>query len=121
MTDYYFFDSYALIENSKASQNYKKFNSSIVVTTKLNIFEGFYILLRDYGQKIAEEFLDLYYWNTIDFDPKVIAAAAKFRLRNKPKFSMADCIGYKLAEFLGIKFLTGDDGFNGLPNVEFVK
>jgi predicted nucleic acid-binding protein len=34
---------------------------------------------------------------------------------------MVDCISYALANRLGIKFLTGDMQFEGLPNVEFVK
>lgn len=121
MTECYFFDSYALIENSKGSESYKRFNDALILTTKLNIFEGYYILLRDAGQVAAQKFLDLYYENVVDFDSNIIEAAVAFRLAEKPKFSMTDCIGYKIAEFLEIRLLTGDDGFEGFPNVEFVK
>ena len=58
----------------------------------------------------------------MDYDKEIIQSAAEFKLANKSRnLSMADCIGYKLSEFLGIKFLTGDRQFEGLPNVEFVK
>ena len=53
---------------------------------------------------------------------EIIQSAAEFKLENKnQRLSMADCIGYKIAESLGIKFLTGDEQFKNKPNVEFVK
>ena len=121
MTEYYFFDTYALIEIFNGNKNYERFLDSVIVTSKLNLFELFYIISRDVNNRLANFLLERYYKFAIDFGPETIENAAKFRLENKPKFSMADCIGYKTAEFLGIKFLTGDDGFNGLSNVEFVK
>ena len=48
----------------------------------------------------------------------------KFRIRSKARrldISYADAIGYVMAERLGAKFLTGDDAFKGVSNVEFVK
>lgn len=121
MTDCYFFDSYAIIEIIRGSPNYRRFANSVIVTTKLNLFEVFYILNRDIGPKIAESILEKYYKFAIDYGIGIIQASAMMRLNNKPHFSMADCVGYKLAEYLGIKFLTGDDHFQGFPNIEFVK
>lgn len=40
---------------------------------------------------------------------------------SREKLSMADCIGYIVALSLQIKFLTGDNAFADLNNVEFVK
>lgn len=34
---------------------------------------------------------------------------------------MTDCVGYVVSQRLGMKFLTGDKEFRGLPNVEFVQ
>ena len=48
MTDEaYFFDSYALIEVLKQNEMYKPYINSQVVTTKLNLFEIFYSILKD--------------------------------------------------------------------------
>ena len=122
MTECYFFDSYALIEVFKGNINYDRFKDSVIVTTKLNLFEIFYIISRDVNKEIAAYLLEKYYKFIADYGHKIIEFAALFRLENKQKnFSMTDCIGYKMAEFLGIKFLTGDNQFKNLPNVEFVK
>ncbi len=58
------------------------------------------------------------------FSDDDIKEAMKMRLRlkaGKTSLSYADALGYHLAKKLGMKFLTGDDAFKHLPNVEFVK
>jgi len=117
----FFFDSYAIIELLKGNPNYKSYINTEMVTTKLNLFEVSYFLLRDFGEKKASEFLRKYSNSIVDFNVEVIIEAAKFKLRSRAGLSMVDCIGYVLAKFLGIKFLTGDDEFKNLDNVEFVK
>ena len=120
--DSFFFDSYALIEVVKGSENYSRFKDCILTTSKLNKFETYYILLRNSGKDLAEAFLQRYYYSITDFSQEIIQSAAEFKLENKnQRLSMADCIGYKIAESLGIKFLTGDEQFKNKPNVEFVK
>lgn len=122
MIDCFFFDSYAIIEIFKGSPKYKVFLDSMIIITKLNLFEVYYKILRDFGQDMAKSILEKYQKFVIDYDSEIIASAAKFKLENKSKnLSMADCIGYKLAEYLNIKFLTGDCQFEKLPNVEYVK
>ena len=37
------------------------------------------------------------------------------------QLSIPDVIGYTLANRLHIKFLTGDEGFREMQNVEFIK
>ncbi len=34
---------------------------------------------------------------------------------------MPDVVGYVIAKKHGVRFLTGDNGFEGFDNVEFVK
>ena len=58
----------------------------------------------------------------IDFNGEDIKKAAELRAEHKKRdLSMTDCIGFALAERLGIKFLTGDKEFENFDNVEFVK
>ena len=43
-----------------------------------------------------------------------------FKIKNK-RLSIPDAIGYIISKKLGVKFLTGDNDFKNLSNVEFVK
>lgn len=122
MTEAIFFDSYALVEMLEGNENYERFADDIVTTTKMNLFEVYYAFLRKGRKDMARMALKYYYDCAVDFDMSVIADAGvlKFSLV-KQKVSMVDCIGYVLAEKLGMRFLTGDKEFENLPNVEFVK
>lgn len=123
MTDsVYFFDSYAFFEISGGNSDYNAYTRASIITTKLNLFEVYYKMLRTIGEREAELFLGEYYGVANDFDEEIIKEAAKFRLQNKQRnLSMTDCVGYMLSKKLGIKFLTGDKEFENLDNVEFVK
>ncbi len=122
MTEELFFDSYAIIEIVKGNPNYQKFSNTKIAITKLNLFEIYYSMLRDYDKNKAEKVLTDYLKFVVDFDENVIKEASKFRLDNKSKgLSMTDCIGYILAKKYGIKFLTGDEKFKDMENVEYIK
>ena len=90
-----------------------------MVTSRLNLFELYYILLRDTDERTALLALDKYYDFSIDFDIATIQDASKMKLTYKRRnLSMADCVGYFLAGQLGIPFLTGDCQFRDMPNVQ---
>ena len=118
----FFFDSYAIFEILKGGKNYEKFKKCRITTTKLNIFELYFGLLKDVDEETADNNLKKYYKFIVDFDEDVIKSAAKLKHKlNKRNVSMADCIGYELSKRIGIKFLTGDKEFENMENVEFVK
>lgn len=118
----YFFDSYAILEVAQGGENYRKYANALVLTTKLNLFEVAHSLSKKGALKEAEFLLDEYYDAVLDFNKTVIKEAVLFKLEHKKKnLSLVDCIGYVLAKYLQIKFLTGDEGFRNLENVEFVK
>ena len=51
-----------------------------------------------------------------------IKEANELKLKiNRRDVSYVDCLGYTLAKKLGVKFLTGDEQFKDMENVEFVK
>ncbi len=117
----YFFDSYAIIEIINGNKQYKKYTESMIITTKLNLFEIYYFILKQTGEK-EKNLFDKYYEFVVDFDKTVIKRAAELKLKYKKRdLSMTDCIGYALSERLGVKFLTGDKEFKDLANVEYVK
>ncbi|SRR3989338_1445456 len=122
MDDAYFFDTYAIIEIIKGNEAYQKYRDASIVLTLFNIAELHYALLREFSPQIAEALTEQYAQFVIEVDVDTIKDANKFKLKNKEKkYSIADCIGYTTAKRLGLKFLTGDQGFKELSEVEFVK
>jgi uncharacterized protein len=118
----YFFDTYALIEIAKGNPNYEQYRKSTAVISVLNILEMHYHFAKKFGGDIANVLLTEYSKCVISFGNKDIIAMTDFKISNaKKSFSLPDSLGYVLAIKHGIKFLTGDEGFKGMPNVEFVK
>jgi len=121
MTDY-FYDSYAIISYINGSQNYEKyFKDKTGITTFYNAMEVYHQVSKEFGEMKANEVLTII--KTILIQPKIedIPQAMAFKIKNSRKYSYADCLGYAMSLRLGFKFLTGDEGFKGLFNVEFVK
>lgn len=122
MDEVFFFDSYAFFEVIKGNKNYESYLNSNIITTKLNLFELYFGLLKEFNEEKAIFSLNNYYNFAVDFDKSDIEEAANLKLKlNKRNVSMTDCIGYVVALKLGINFLTGDKEFENLSNVEFVK
>ncbi|PIN75648.1 PIN domain nuclease [Candidatus Woesearchaeota archaeon CG10_big_fil_rev_8_21_14_0_10_37_12] len=119
----YFFDTYALYEIIVGNPNYKKYSIGIaIVTTRLQLMELHYALLRTYSKEIADEKYDAFIDYCILIDDATIKEAMLFKFQNKSrKLSYVDCIGYLLAKKLNILFLTGDQQFETFENVEYVK
>lgn len=118
----YFYDTYALVEITANNPNFLRFTEEPVVTTKFNLVELFYILLSKLGEQQAKEAFERFKDSENEVPDEILFKAMKFRLANKKKaLSYADCIGYIFALENKMKFLTGDDAFRGMENVEFVK
>ncbi len=118
----YFFDTYALIEVIKGNENYLEYAELTFITTTLNFTEFYFYLLSSLDEKKADETLDKFNFSFLEINKDVAKEAAKFRKSNyKRELSYADCIGYILAKNMKFKFLTGDNFFKNVDNVEFVK
>jgi hypothetical protein len=88
----------------------------------MNIAEFYYHLLFDVSEDIADEKTIPLFSMALPIKPLTLKRAMLFRFVNKKKkLSYVDCIGYFLAKENNLKFLTGDQQFKGMPNVEFVK
>lgn len=121
--DDYFYDTYALIEILLLNPNYNEFlKNQGFITTKLNLMELYYYLLKNIGEKIALEIYDNYLNYCIEISDEDIKEACNFKLKHrKQNLSYTDCIGYITAKNKNIQFLTGDKEFEKMPNVKFVK
>ncbi len=117
-----FFDTYALIELVKNNPNYFRFGEAETIVTKFNLMELFYRMLEEYGEEKAKEIYMKFKKCEEEVTDDILFKAMLFRLKHKKKgFSYADCIGYVFALENNLKFLTGDNAFKGMENVEFVK
>jgi hypothetical protein len=121
----FFYDSYALVEYVNANNKFKKyFEGRQGITTRLNLMELYYSLLKYVGKGKAEVIYDSFLPLAADVPDEVIKRAMEFRLEMKAKkanLSYIDAIGYQLALEKNARFLTGDNAFKGMNNVEFVK
>ncbi|MBS3056013.1 MAG: PIN domain-containing protein [Candidatus Aenigmarchaeota archaeon] len=119
-TNVIFFDTYAFFEIIRGNPSYEKYKHMTILTTVFNLVELNYGLKRQKGRQIADRYLDLYESHTVPITSGDIKQATELKLRKKV-MSFADVIGYVMARKYGVKFLTGDEDFRGMKNVEFVK
>ena len=119
----YYFDTYALVEIGKENPNYKKYKGNIkIVLNKLNIMELCYFLLRENRKsEIPDIFNGLIRFHVEMPDIVFLNAVSMKNKYKERRLSYIDCLGYNMAKKMNIKFLTGDEKFKDIPNVEFVK
>ncbi len=119
----FFYDSYAIIEFINNNPRFVRyFTENGGVTTLYNVLEVYYAIIKEGGAHEAKKVLELLRPIIVYPDISYVEESMKFRLENKEKkLSYADCLGYIIAKRKKIKFLTGDEGFRHLANVEFVK
>lgn len=120
----YFLDTYALIEIIKGNSNYQEYAQEDFITTKLNLMEVYYTLLRLFNQKTAEHYYDLLLPACIELEDNAIKIAMLFRLeqrKQKNLMSYIDSVSYIVALTNNIRIVTGEKHFLGLRNVEFVR
>lgn len=120
----YFFDTYALIEIIKGNPDYKDYAKEEFITTRFNLMELYYSLLRLFNENLAEHYFDIFLPSCVPVGDNTIKVAMKFRLEQRKKqnlISYVDCIGYLVALENNIRLLSGEKHFLGLKNVEFVK
>lgn len=86
--------------------------------------EIYYAVLKDYGEAEGEKAYSAAAKYLVEFNGEDVKEAMKKRLqlrRKKLNLSYADALGYTLAMRLRLRFLTGDEEFQTLDNVEYVK
>ena len=118
----YFFDSYALVEIFKGNENYNIYQDATTITTYFNLYEAYYSLKNQGVKEKLEDFFQIIKKCCISLKFDWIKEATDFRINHKKEnMSYVDCLGYIIAKDLNVKFLTGDNQFKDLKNVEFVK
>lgn len=118
-----FYDTYALHAIGNGSINYAVYARDVrIVTSYMNLYEMYHIFCKNGRQEFADAFFDELIGSAVQPEPETLKVASRFRiLHAKRKLSYIDCLGYVIAKEMSVPFLTGDEGFKGLPNVKFVK
>ena len=118
----YFFDSYAIIEIIKENSKYSLYIDEDAVLTLFNLAEIYWSALLDYNEEKAEVIYNTYKKAVVEVDDETLKEVIKFRKEHKKQdLSYTDCIGYIYSKRNNLRFLTGDQKFENLPFVEFVK
>ena len=117
-----FFDTYALVEITKANPNYLIFAQENINITIFNLVEFFSACLNDFSEGKAKELYNKFKNSLVELDDETIFEAVKFRKEHKKRdLSYTDCLGYIYAKRNNFLFLTGDKKFETFSNVKFVK
>lgn len=116
----YFFDTYALFEIIRGNPAYVRYKDSAALITIFNLAELNYGLKKETSKLVADSITDKYSSLLVNVSLDELKEAMNMKIGDK-KFSIPDAVGYTVAKKHSVRFLTGDESFRKLPNVEFVK
>ena len=115
-------DTYALVEIYLGNEKFAKYLNVEFVINDFTLAEFYGVLLKEYGEGEAELWLKKLERYSLQVSRKILIEAVKFRHEHKKQnISFFDAVGYVFSIKNGYYFVTGDKGFESLPNVEFKK
>lgn len=120
MNNLFFFDTYALFEVIRGNPIYLSYAETIAAVTIFNLAEFNYGLKKEIDEHTADLLTEKFSPFLIGVTIQDIQKAMSLRIKQKD-LSIPDALGYTVAQRLKIKFLTGDEDFRNLPDVEFIK
>jgi predicted nucleic acid-binding protein len=116
------FDTYALLEIINGNSNYAKYLDCGIIINEFIFAELCYKFLREGQVEKSNLYSEKYKHFIMTPDAETIKEAMSFRADNKKKnLTATDCINYIMSKKLNIKLLTGDQLFEKMENVEFLK
>jgi len=104
----------------RGSPRYRRYLAAELRTSVWNLVELYLAILRDRGEDEAQRQFARFRTIAIDPGDGWLFEAMGLKVR-RPKLSYADAIGYTAARRIGARFLTGDEAFRRLPDVEFCR
>src|SRR3989338_10567700 len=102
----FFLDTYAMVEVVKGNKNYARYLDKEVSTNMLNLYELYFVLLRNFGAETAKKHFQNFKKFRMEVEDSCIFLASQFKLAKKD-VSFADALGYIMAKENWMKFLTG--------------
>ena len=114
-----YLDTYALIEILQGNPNYDKYSEFHGITSLMNLYELYFSLLKRAGKEVAAVQFKKFRSILFEVTEEHITKAAEIKVKHN--LSYIDALGYAISGVEKVKFLTGDNDFKDLSNVEFVK
>jgi len=102
----------------RGNERYRRYLAAELFTSLWNLVELYLALLRDRGDMDAKRQFARFRRIAVDVPDDWLFEAMVFK-RDHPRLSSADAIGYSAAQRLAARFLTGDNAFRRMGNVEF--
>jgi predicted nucleic acid-binding protein len=109
-----------LIEIVRGNPRYRRYLSAELRTSRWNLVELYLAILRDRGEPEARRQFARFRAISVEPEDEWLFEAMSLKAR-KPKLSYADAVGYATARRIGARFLTGDEAFRRLEDVEFCR
>jgi len=117
-----YLDTYALVELSRGNPKFIKYSQEEFITSDVTLAEFYGVLLREFNERTADYWLNKIRPYSEEVYLEVMINAFKFRKQLKEtKFSFFDAVGYVFSKERGAVFVTGDEDFKNIKDVEFVK
>lgn len=119
-------DAHAVFVYLEKEKGYEKVRDSLsssvktgknLLMTSVNWGEVYYITLREKGERVAEEILQIlasFPLDIVDADRTLTKQAAFYKAKNK--MSYADCFAAALAKLKKMELITGDPEFKEVEN-----
>ena len=104
----------------RGNPRYRRYLAAELRTSVWNLVELYLAILRDRGEVEARRQFARFRTIAIDPEDEWLFEAMGLKVR-RPKLSYADAIGYTAARRIGARFLTGNEAFRRLPDVEFCR
>ncbi len=104
----------------RGNLRYRRYLAAELRTSVWNLVELYLAILRDRGEIEAQRQFARFRTILVDPEDGWLFEAMELKVR-RPKLSYADAIGYTAARRIGARFLTGDEAFRRLADVEFCR
>ncbi len=104
----------------RGNPRYRRYLASELRTSLWNLVELYLAILRDRGEAEARRQFARFRGISVEPEDEWLFEAMALKAR-RPKLSYADAVGYTSARRLGARFLTGDEAFRRLEDVEFCR
>ena len=115
-------DTYALVEIRRGNPRFQRFLTDPFFIAETTLAEFYGVLYREDGEGQAMEWVQKLVPFTQAPGVSVLLSAVRFRSdHRKDHISFFDAVGYQAALANRARFVTGDQAFEKLPGVEFVK
>jgi len=104
----------------RGNPRYRRYLAAELRTSVWNLVELYLASLRDRGEAEARRHFARFRTLAVVAEEEWLFEAMALKVR-RPKLSYADTIGYTMARRLGARFLTGDEAFRRMADVEFCR